>query len=265
MFFDSHFHLEKCLEVRGCVTEFNFSGCSCALDLEEFEKMEKHIRENKLKILPSFGVHPQNPDEKKLPFLEKLVAEKRIAAIGEIGFDFFYRGDRENVAQQKKVWEYSVALAVEYGYPIIVHNRKALDMMFLYSGELKKVPGVLFHSFSFGKREALSLLDKGIDSYFSFGKPLLRGSKKNEECVTGLPIGRILFETDAPFQVSSGESFSRPEQISEVYERASVLRKISCDELVFQMSKNFQNFFKKSPYCSEMFFSSDFISSTASL
>ena len=194
-------------------------------------------------VVHSFGLHPQNPDMLLFPFLEKLLSENKISAVGEIGLDLFespFKGNREN---QIKAWHSCLELAAEYKKTIVVHNRKALDQMFSDIRMLRKVPVIVFHSFAFGPREAFSLLDKGLNAYFSFGKPIVNGNKKSIACVRELPLERLLLETDAPFQTLKGEEFTSVADIKKVYEAASLLRECDLGTLCTRLEDNFINAF----------------------
>ena len=78
--------------------------------------------------------------------------------------------------------------------------------------------------------EAQSLLNKGINCFFSFGKPLLNGNKKAIECTCKLDSRQLLLETDAPFQVLKGEEYTKPSDIFNVYEKAFEIRGISSED-----------------------------------
>ena len=67
--------------------------------------------------------------------------------------------------------------------------------------------------------EARSLLERGINGYFSFGKQLFNGNKKVIACVAELPKERIFSETDAPFQYLKGEEYTDLIDIKKIYER----------------------------------------------
>lgn len=257
VFCDAHLHLTQCTEhcEIGDVypPESQFFVCSCAHSVAEFEEQEQlcaRLRSSpdnsRVLVVQSFGMHPQEPLVQNEAFLTELLERKRIAAIGETGFDFFteqYRADR---VRQEAVWRFQCEAAIHFGVPIVVHNRKALDLMFRDRTVLQKIPGVLFHSFAFGMREAQSLLDHGIDAYFSFGKQMLNGNKKAMECVEKLPADRLLLETDAPFQTLKGELCTDPRDIVRVYQAAAELRDCSLDALCGQCSSNFNCLFLKS-------------------
>jgi len=138
------------------------------------------------------------------------------------------------------------ALAAAYKVPLIVHDRKALDNLFRDKAELAKIPAVVFHSFAFGPREALSLLDHGISSYFSFGKQLLNGNKKSIACVKELPADVLLLETDAPFQTLKGETRTEPEDIMVVYKAMAEIRRSDDEEVERMIYRNFKTVFESS-------------------
>ncbi|MGN0730264.1 TatD family hydrolase [Treponema sp.] len=234
MYCDSHLHAAECDSFVP-----DYYCCSCSHSAEEFLRQEKIAVRSNGKLVCAFGLHPQNPSLENAGLLEKLLAEKRIQAVGESGFDFFTPDLRACADIQKKAFEACLFCALKYEVPLVVHNRKALDMMFRYSSELKKLYSVVFHSFPFVARDALSLLRHGINAYFSFGKPLLNGSKKAADCIRELPLNRILFETDAPYQTLRGEDKTLPSQIQNVYEKACEIRGCGTEELCALVQENF--------------------------
>ncbi len=182
------------------------------------------------RVLQSFGLHPQAPfsDERdfalRLEFLEGLLQERRIAAVGECGLDFFTQEFSANRAAQEKAFAAQLEAAARHKVPAIVHARKAMQEIFESAAALKKVPAVVFHSFAGTLMDARSLLSKGINAYFSFGKPLMNGAKKAILCVRALPLDRLLFETDAPYQTLKGEKATSPAEIADVYQAAFEIR-----------------------------------------
>jgi len=180
--------------------------------IEEVEFVEDFTAKNpgtesKLKI--SFGIHPQAPDEKELKTLEKLIAEKRIEAVGEIGLDRFREEFASTIGLQKELFLSQLEIAERAALPVILHIRKAIPEVFEQIQLLKKIKKVIFHSFSGTAEEAMSILNHGVNAYFSFGNALLNGHKKAVEAIKKLPRERILTETDAPYQPKKGESFSK--------------------------------------------------------
>ena len=255
IFCDAHLHIIQCIRAGSITREafidiFNkncdnkFFLCTCSHDRLEFEAQDSLVRDiHSHHIKSAFGLHPQNPNTDNADYLESLLKSHRIQAIGECGFDFFTADFKNQRLKQEEAWSISLELAQKYSVPIIVHNRKALDLMFRDYAKLKKIPAIIFHSFAFSPREAFSLINHGANVYFSFGKPLLNGNKKSRSCVASLPTDRLLLETDAPFQTLKGEHFTSPSDICLVYKEAALLRNMNMEELAQKIEMSFKNIF----------------------
>lgn len=193
--------------------------CASCMSAEDYESYHEKVGKFDLKSICSFGIHPQFISENNdgLDLLKKLAADKRIGAIGEIGFDFFTEESKLDEKNQARIFERQLQIALENSLPVVLHLRKAFEKIFTYSDELSKLPSVVFHSFPGTLNEAQYFLKKGVNAYFSFGKAFLKGKKSSLECVAKLPEKRILFETDAPFQPVSGKKIASPEDIMLVY------------------------------------------------
>lgn len=236
VFFDAHFHYSNCIQ-KNIINEFslqnnsdnkiNYFGISCALTKEEFFIQEKSGKN----IFNAYAVHPQNAAECNIDmqkeFIEELIINKKICAVGECGFDFYTPELKSTADMQNDVFLMQLELAEKYNLPIIIHCRKANERLFALSNKLKKLPAVLFHSFMGNSIEAQSLLKQGINAYFSFGKQIINGNKKVIDCVKNLPMEKLLFETDSPYQFLKGEEFTAPQEIESVYKSAFFLREDS--------------------------------------
>lgn len=228
-YFDAHNHLchsfypsFPCPVDYSCISSFCTEG--------EWRAFLFHDRKN---ILKSFGLHPQMFSDPKMSradfeglffFLRSLLENDSIFAVGEIGFDFFNEEFRRTEKIQTEFFERQIDLAAAFGKPIVVHCRKAMDRIFSFSKSLSSLPAVVFHSFPGGKNDASSLLKKGVNAFFSFGKhQLMNGKRLSVEMLSAhsdFP-GRILFETDCPYQTLKGESETSAAEIVRVYEKAS--------------------------------------------
>ncbi len=222
MFFDAHFHYAVCLQNGIKLPEFEdgieWSGISCAHSKEEYEIQ----KEAPATVIQAYGMHPQNTANENIKesadFLENLLSKNLISFIGEAGFDYFTEEFKKAAKLQEEIFNIQLDLAFKYNKPLVIHCRKANHKLFEYSKKLKRLPEVLFHSFMGPPVEAQSLLNRGINGYFSFGKQLLNGNKKAKACVKELPPERILAETDAPFQYLKGENATILEDIYRVYQ-----------------------------------------------
>jgi TatD DNase family protein len=156
-------------------------------------------------FLISFGLHPQLPVMDEAGRLEDLAASGQLVAIGECGFDFFgdvpqrVRND-DNLKTQSVVFEFQLELAERYSLPLVLHLRRADDLLFSYARRLSRLPAVILHSWGGPANEALDFHTRCPNARFSFGGTILNGNKKARASAAALPAGTILSETDAPFQ-----------------------------------------------------------------
>lgn len=198
--------------------------------------------------IAGFGIHPQAPRWDTADFLASLAESQKIGFIGEAGFDFF--GDKpervrndENIGRQKEVFEFQLALAGRYGLSLLVHARKAMDLLLGYGRELRKLRSVVFHGWPGRLHDAEAFLKKGVPAYFSFGTPLLRGARHALETCEGLPAERILSETDAPWQPPLGEGWTTPRHIEAVSKVIGSCRHMDSDAVGFLLRENFNKAF----------------------
>ena len=227
-FFDAHFHYAVCKENGIGLPEFiderEWQGISCAHSKVEYEIQNLAPS----CVIQSYGMHPQNASNENIKessdFLERLLSKNLISCIGETGFDYFTDEFCQTEKLQEEIWNIQLELALQYKVPLIVHSRKANHKLFEYSKKLKALPEVLFHSFMGPPTEALSLCNRGINAYFSFGKQLLNNNKKAIACVRELPLFRLLPETDAPFQYLKGEKYTAPAEIQKVMNAIKQIR-----------------------------------------
>lgn len=229
---DNHLHLLQTLEKTPDAAEFfenagDYSAlCSCR-NIGEVEFVEAFRAAHpkaagKLKI--SFGIHPQDPQKEELETLLRLIGEKRIEAVGEIGLDLFSDEFRATFSLQSELFKRQLEIAAEHDLPVVLHIRKAVQQLFSLEHLLKKNSSVIFHSYSGTADEALTFLRHGVNACFSFGNALLNGHKRAAECIKMLPVERILTETDAPYQPKAGKPFSRPEDLEEIVNAVKGIR-----------------------------------------
>jgi len=223
--FDAHFHwknYEDTLQQSSgtLALPLHYTGMVSLHDQSELDWMLLHapLRPH---VVGSCGIHPQQLQDGFSGGLSGIVAQKPawVQAIGECGFDFFTARSHEIEQEQCRVFEVQVALALEFRLPMVIHIRRATDMIFRYTRQLKQLPAVMFHAWGGPLNEALSLLRQGVNAWFSFGTPLLWQAKKASACVCGLPIRRILIETDMPWQPRWGFPGSGPADLELVYEQ----------------------------------------------
>ena len=288
IYFDAHFHWNFAnFSTDFCKNltqndDFSIYGCSCAHSVEEWnfqiaenlKLQEKSMHKN----LCSFGIHPQQVTNEsfsaQIDFLQNLISNNKIDAIGEIGFDlgfitnpkngrvkglnevsldrtyFFSDNFKQFAFQQEELFNIQLEMAIKNQLPIVVHCRKANEKLFEYKKQIKKVPAVLFHSFMGTPIEAKSLIKNDINCFFSFGKQIFNNNKKVIQCVKELPIENLLLETDAPYQFLKNENQTFRDEIINVYNGAFALRaenqnsKEGFDEFCEKILQNAKNCFR---------------------
>ena len=139
----------------------------------------------------------------------------RIIAIGEVGLDFYW--SREFEQQQLLAFEEQVRWSVETRLPLMIHCRKAQnEMVAILKKYADDLPGGVFHCFTGNALEARQLLEfprfvLGIGGVLTFKKsnlPLTLAGSEAKQTLTagageakqaGVPLERIVLETDAPY------------------------------------------------------------------
>ena len=180
-------------------------------------------------IAPAVGFHPwflnHAPD---LAALERQAADPRVVAIGEIGLD----GKHETPMEVQERWfRDQMALASNFGLPVIVHARSAVARVEAILGEFPDVCGVL-HSFPGGPDIARRLIDRGF--YVSFSGSVTRPRAKGaHRLARALPLDGILVETDAPAIGMDGVPAEEvePRHVTRVAAALAALREVDVREI----------------------------------
>lgn len=146
------------------------------------------------------GWHPHNAQAGSaahLARLRELAAGGHIAALGELGLDFYY--DHSPRDDQRAWFRAHLALAHELGLPVEIHLREA-HAEGLAILEETGVPqaGCVIHCFTEGPELAERFL--GLGCHLSFAGPItFKKSDPLREAARITPIDRLLVETDCPF------------------------------------------------------------------
>ena len=145
------------------------------------------------------GVHPQSALEMTDATVRRIrqaLTAQKIVAVGEIGLDYHYEYAPRDV--QKRVFREQLGIAREYRKPVILHDREAHgDMMAILTEYREGLTGVM-HCYSGSYEDAMRYIDMGL--YIAFGGALtFKNAKKQREIAAGLPLERLLIETDCPY------------------------------------------------------------------
>ena len=171
-------------------------------------------------LFPALGLHPENVKEdwrEQLATIKAAVDESfastcgtlkqhevrleplpssnhRLIAIGEIGLD--YHWDTTFKEQQQEALREQMRWAEKYHLPVMIHSRDATEDTLNILREFPSVMGVM-HCFSGSHEVAKQVIDMGY--YLGIGGVLTFKNCKLAEHLVGIPLERLVLETDAPY------------------------------------------------------------------
>ena len=239
MLFDTHAHLDDrafdedreallaALPEQGLELVLN-PGCSLASS----RNVDKLSREYGY-IYGAVGSHPDAADEVNEAVLDeyRMLCKQnpRIRAIGEIGLDYHYEDIPRHI--QQRAFRMQMELARELGLPVIVHEREAHEDGMKIVEEFPDVTGV-FHCYSGSLEMAKWLINRGW--YIGFtGVLTFKNARKAVEVAAGIPLDRIVLETDCPYM--SPEPFrgkrNDPGKLYRMAERLAEIRGLTVEDI----------------------------------
>lgn len=185
------------------------------------------------------GVHPvdiKKYNDEVEKELEKLaLTEKKVVAIGEIGLDYHWMEDPEEV--QKEGFRKQIELAERVKLPIVIHTREALQDTLDILREYKNVGGIL-HCYPGSYEAAKPFLDRyyiGVGGTVTF-----KNNKKAKELVKELSLDKIVLETDCPYLTPVPFRGKRNEPVYTKYvaEEIARIKEISVEEVINITTEN---------------------------
>jgi TatD DNase family protein len=149
------------------------------------------------------GVHPHNAktwDKAAAGRLRELAGRQVIVAVGECGLDYNRNFSPPEI--QRKCFEEQLALAVELGKPVFLHERDAFED---FAAILKKyrssLAGAVVHCFTGGGTELDAYLEMGCHIGITGWICDERRGSHLLSLAGRIPPDRLLLETDAPYLV----------------------------------------------------------------
>ncbi len=216
MLFDTHAHFDGFASegaVAAVLARAAAAGVAkiCAVGSSETsnELVVRLAQEHPGALLAAVGydrdqvAHPHDSER-----LAALAAHPAVAAVGEIGLDYYYSA--ETAPAQRALFGRMLAFAAERRLPVVVHSRYAdddtVDLLGEFSTAWKKVfhtvenlppPGIL-HCFTGDAGFAEELLALGFLISFS-GIVSFNNAGPLREVAKLVPEDRLLIETDCPY------------------------------------------------------------------
>ena len=195
---------------------------------------------------PTLGLHPvyiAEHQDAHLIRLEREVAGRNLAAIGEIGLDYFVDG--LDYARQMVIFKAQLAIAAAAKLPVMLHVRKAHDEVLACLRRSPNFGGVV-HAFSGSEQQAQTYVDLGFKLGFG-GATTYNRALKLRRLARDLPLSAIVLETDAPdipLSTHRGERNS-PEYLPEVLACIAQLRSESEAHVAEETTRNAMGLFSR--------------------
>jgi len=247
VFIDSHAHLdmkafdrdrEEVLEraVKGHLTHVITVG----IDLDSSWRAQD-LAETYGFVYASVGYHPHNARECNEADLEKLArmaSKPKIVAWGEIGLDFFRQHSSRD--EQLEAFTRQLEMASDLNLPVIIHDREAhKDVLAILNKMGKGEKKGVIHCFSGDMELAAAFMDLGY--YISVpGTVTYRKAFQVRQVAAGIPLDRMLIETDAPFLTPEPKKGKRnePLYVSFTAQEVARLRETDLEEVAAKTSEN---------------------------
>ena len=148
-------------------------------------------------LFPAIGLHPENVREDwqtQLATLQQQLSAHKYFAIGEIGLDYHF--DTTFKTEQQVALRTQLQWAQERDLPVLIHSRDATEDCLNILKEYPKLRGVM-HCFSGSNETARQIVNMGF--HLGIGGVITFKNCKLRDNLAGIPLERILLETDAPY------------------------------------------------------------------
>ena len=203
MFIDSHCHVTMSEGGEAALDRARMAGVGSflvpATSLADASSVIR-VAEAHDDVWAALGFHPHEArdfDEAAEDEIRRLARHDRVKAIGEIGLDYHY--DRSPRDVQRDVLVRHIEIARDLDLPVIIHNRESTeDMLDILRVESMRGLRGVFHSFTESDEVARAVLDLGFMISFS-GILTFNSASELRETARGLPMDRVLIETDTPY------------------------------------------------------------------
>ncbi len=200
----------------------------------------------------SAGVHPHEAAKfaKDISMFKEFLSEPKLAAIGEVGLDYFY--ENSDRSSQQKVFQSFADMALDNRLPLIVHCRDKQDSSRAFEdsyGLLARFAGqggrFVLHCFTGTNEWCLKFL--AIGAFISVGGIVTFPKATNvRELLKVIPDDRLLLETDSPYlaPVPHRGSRNHPEYLPVVAGFVAKQKNIEPGKLAAMTTDNAFRFFK---------------------
>jgi TatD DNase family protein len=198
---DTHAHLDEMAAADEVVNEARSAGVTAVIavgsDLKSNQRVLELAGAYPGYVLPALGLHPWNLADADLEADLRFIRENidSAIAIGEVGLDYDKRV-RARVDKQPQIAAFRrvLELAAQYQKPALVHSRYAWrDALTVV--EEAGVTKAVFHWYTGTSSVLREIVERG---YFISATPAVEYHEEHRRVVKGIPLDRLLLETDSP-------------------------------------------------------------------
>lgn len=197
------------------------------------------------------GVHPHHASEydaMATDTLREIASRPEVVSIGECGLDFFR--NYSTPEEQERAFEAQLALAVETGLPVFLHQRDALERWLDILKQFRpKLSRAVAHCFTGDKDALTACLD--LDLYIGITGWICdeRRGTHLRDLLHLVPAERLMLETDAPYLLPRDLKPKPDSRRNEPYRLAHIRDVVarvlgeSPDVLAHRTTRNAEEFF----------------------
>ncbi len=240
MLVDTHCHLDFLDQPGRCLEEARAAGVEAVVIPAVAPTNFARVRELALAAsgaVYALGLHPCSLDSLGDDALDLLKTEllavrddARLAAIGEIGLDFFVPGlDRTRMTH---LFHEQLRLARDYDLPVVLHVRRAQDQVLAGLRRFGIRRGIA-HAFNGSLDQARAYQRQGIHLGLGGAMTFTRASRIRR-LATEMPLEAFVLETDSPdippAWLQAGQK-NTPAQVAGVAHCLAQLRRLDLDEV----------------------------------
>jgi TatD DNase family protein len=187
-------------------------------------------------IRPAAGLYPTVLEPDQAEALHRFIRRNRpvLAAIGEVGLDFWMVKNEKDRELQQEIFSGFIALAREMDLPLNVHSRSAgrpaIDLL-LKSGAAR----VQLHAFDGRASTALPAVEAG---YFFSVPPSVVRSRQKQKLVKQLPLTCLLVETDSPVLGPEPGARNEPANLMRAAEAIAAIKSLPIQAVMEAVADN---------------------------
>ncbi len=192
------------------------------------------------------GLHPTHVKENyevELIHVEEMLAQRNFIAVGEIGIDLYW--DKSLLKEQQHAFKYQIALAKQYGLPIVIHCRDAFDEVFevLESEKSDDLYGI-FHCFTGTIEQARLAISYNMK--LGIGGVVTFKNGKIDQFLNQIELKHMVLETDSPYLAPTPYRGKRNESayLIKVQQKLAEIYDISVEDIARITTDNSKDVFK---------------------